>query len=150
MDEDVDAVVGEIDGARGEVADFEGAFAAGGEHEGQVNFFFGTFGVIEEFEGLDEHPDDAAEAWFDGCVLCFGDDFEFFGAIGWGGAVVADEGESIAAADGNEGAGGIDAGAVRGFLAAGGAFAVGHGDDLSVAMRAGFNVHGVRRVDGVL
>ena len=71
VDDDVDAVIFEIDRARSEVADFEGAFAAGGQHEGKVNFFLDAFGVVEEFEWLDQHREYAAEAGLDVGVLCF-------------------------------------------------------------------------------
>ena len=54
---------------------------------------------------------------------------------------MAEEGESVAGADRDEGASWIDAGAIRGFFAAGGAFAVGHRDDFSIAVWAGFDVH---------
>ena len=43
MDDDVDAAVFEIDVARGEVADFESAFAAGGQDDGKVNLFLDAF-----------------------------------------------------------------------------------------------------------
>ena len=53
VDDDVDAVVGEIDGAGSKAADFDGAFAAGGQDERKVNFFFDAFCGIKEFEWLE-------------------------------------------------------------------------------------------------
>ena len=54
---------------------------------------------------------------------------------------MADERESIAAADGEECAGGIDAGAICGFLSARGALSVRHRNDLSIAVWTGVDVH---------
>ena len=71
VNDDVDATVFEINVARGEVADLDGAFAAGGQHERKVNFFLGAFGVVEKSEWLDEHSNDAAETGLYCGVLCF-------------------------------------------------------------------------------
>src|SRR5689334_21369635 len=70
VDDEVDAVVFEIDVARSEVADFESAFAAGRQHEGKMNFFFDAVHGVEKFEWLEKHSDEATEAGLKCRVLC--------------------------------------------------------------------------------
>jgi len=49
MNDDVDAAIFEIDVAGIEIAHFDGAFAAGGQNDGKVNFFLDSFHFGEKF-----------------------------------------------------------------------------------------------------